>query len=104
MRTSGPVRWHNARVSAPPPSLESLRCFVEAARLLNFRAAARVVALTPAALGERIRGLEELMGDTLFHRTTRKVVLTQAGLDLVPWAERALEAGRDCLRAGRGQM
>jgi len=39
------------------PSLESLRCFVEAARLLNFRKAARAVALTPAAFGARIRQL-----------------------------------------------
>jgi DNA-binding transcriptional LysR family regulator len=74
------------------PSLESLHCFAEAARLLNFRAAARAVALTPAALGQRIRQLEEQLGAPLFHRTTRKVVLTQAGLSLQPYARRALEA------------
>ena len=41
------------------PDLESLRCFEEAARQLNFRAAAKAVGLTPAALGQRIRRLEE---------------------------------------------
>ncbi len=86
------------------PSLESLRCFAEAARLLNFRAAARAVALTPAALGQRIRQLEEQIGKPLFHRTTRRVVLTQAGLALVPYAERALADAEDCLRAGRGEV
>jgi LysR family transcriptional regulator, glycine cleavage system transcriptional activator len=86
------------------PSLESLHCFAEAARLLNFRAAAHVVALTPAALGQRIRQLEEQLGAPLFHRTTRKVVLTQAGLALVPYARRALEAAEDCVRAGRGDI
>jgi DNA-binding transcriptional LysR family regulator len=86
------------------PSLESLHCFAEAARLLNFRAAARAVALTPAALGQRIRQLEDQLGAPLFHRTTRKVVLTQAGLALVPFARRALLAADDCVRAGRGEV
>ena len=54
------------------PSIESLRCFVEAARQLNFRSAARLVGLTPAALGQRIRQLEELWETALFVRTTRQ--------------------------------
>ena len=86
------------------PSLENLRCFAEAARLLSFRAAARSVALTPAAVGQRIRQLEEQLGAQLFHRTTRKVVLTEAGLALIPYAERTLAAARDCVRAGRGEV
>src|SRR3989442_203920 len=84
--------------------LESLRCFGAAARLLNFRAAARSVALTPAALGQRIRQLEEQLSVPLFHRTTRKVFLTQAGLALVPSAERALAASEECARAARGEI
>src|SRR6185369_7534945 len=86
------------------PSLESLHCFIEAARLLNFRAAARSVALTPAALGQRIRQLEDQIGTPLFHRTTRKVVLTQAGLALVPFAKKTLGTAEECLRAGRGEV
>jgi DNA-binding transcriptional LysR family regulator len=85
------------------PSLDNLRCFVEAARTCNFRAAARAVALTPSALGQRIRQLEEQLGEELFTRSTRRVALTRAGRDLVPYAERALEAARHCLRAARGQ-
>jgi len=86
------------------PSLESLRCFNEAARLLNFRAAARSVGLTPAALGQRIRQLEDQIGGQLFHRTTRTVVLTTSGAALVPFAQRALAAAADCMRAGRGEL
>lgn len=86
-----------------PPSLDSLRCFVEAARLLNFRAAARAVALTPAALGQRILQLEGQIGRPLFHRTTRRVTLSQAGLALLPHAERTLAAAGESLRAGRGE-
>ncbi len=85
------------------PSIESLRCFVEAARLLNFRKAARKVALTPAAFGARIRQLEEQLGSPLFQRTTRVVTLTERGLALVPYARRCLETAEDCVRAARGE-
>jgi DNA-binding transcriptional LysR family regulator len=86
------------------PSIDSLQCFVEAARLLNFRAAARAVALSPAALGQRIRQLEDNLGTQLFFRTTRTVVLTEAGLRLLPQAEKALAAVRDCIAASTGRL
>ena len=73
------------------PDIESLRCFVEAAERLNFRAAAEVVALSPQAFSARIAALEEHFGARLFERTTRKVALTSAGRRLVPRAERLLK-------------
>ncbi len=82
------------------PSIESLRCFTAAAKLLNFRAAARSVALTPAAFGQRIKQLEEQLGAPLFQRTTRSVRLTESGLALMPAAERCLLAAADCVRSG----
>jgi LysR family glycine cleavage system transcriptional activator len=85
------------------PSLESLRCFVEAARLLRFREAARAVALTPAAFGARIKQLEEEVGAPLFMRTTRVVTLTEAGLALLPEATACLEAAHRAMRAARGE-
>jgi DNA-binding transcriptional LysR family regulator len=85
-------------------SLDSLRCFTEAARLLSFRGAARAVALSPAALGQRIRQLEQELGVAVFHRTTRTVVLTEAGLRLLPYAHKVLAAAEDCVRAGRGTI
>jgi len=84
------------------PSLDALKCFCEAARLLNFRAAARSVDLTPAALGQRIRQLEDRLDVKLFHRTTRSVRLTDAGQQLLPLAQRALDAAHDCLRVTGG--
>ncbi len=85
-------------------SLDSLRCFLAAARLLNFRAAARTVALTPAALGQRIQKLEEELGAELFRRSTRTVSLTEAGLALLPAAQRCLDAANECVRAARGEL
>lgn len=84
------------------PATESLRCFVAAAERLNFRAAAKLVGLTPAALSQRIRLLEEQMGAGLFQRTTRSVQLTTAGLALLPRARACLAEAAACVRAARG--
>ena len=86
------------------PDPESLRCFIEAARFLNFRAAARAVGLSPAALGQRIRALEEQLGVLLFNRTTRKVELTEAGAAMLVPARAALEAVSRCTDAARGEL
>ncbi len=69
------------------PSLDALQGFLAAVQTLNFRQAARLVSITPAALGHRIRGLEDLCGTPLFRRTTRSVELTEAGQRLVPFAQ-----------------
>ncbi len=84
-------------------SLDGLRCFLEAARFLNFRAAARAVALSPAALGQQLKRLEEELGEPLFVRSTRSVKLTEAGRLLQPYARRALDAVEDCRRAAQGE-
>jgi LysR family glycine cleavage system transcriptional activator len=89
-------------VSDALPPLDSLRCFVEAARSLSFRKAARTVHLSPAAVGQRIRALEDLIGGPLFSRTTRKMALTPRGLSLLPMARDALGAAERCLGAGEG--
>jgi DNA-binding transcriptional LysR family regulator len=86
------------------PTLENLRCFDAAARLLRFRAAARTVALTPAAFGQRIKQLEDELGVRLFERTTRRVRLTGAGLALLPYAQACLDAAASCVRAARGEV
>ncbi len=76
--------------------LTSLNCFVTAARLANFREAARACHLSPSAFGERIRRLEETLGVGLFARTTRTIKLTPSGEQLLPRAQHALDAARAC--------
>ncbi len=82
----------------PLPSLESLRCFEAAARTLHFRSAAKSVALTPTAFGQRIKQLEQELETPLFQRTTRSVQLTPAGMKLLPLAERCLLAAQACVQ------
>jgi DNA-binding transcriptional LysR family regulator len=84
------------------PSLDSLQCFELAARLLNFRKAARAIGLTPAAFGQRIQKLEDQLGAKLFTRTTRSVHLTDAGTALLEPASRCLRVAEETLRAARG--
>src|SRR3982751_1647329 len=80
------------------PDLESLRCFDAAATHLSFRVAARAVALSPAAFGERIKRLEDQLAAPLFARTTRRVALTPAGHRLVAQARRVLDEANKCRR------
>jgi DNA-binding transcriptional LysR family regulator len=79
------------------PKLEWLRCFEQAAASLNFRRAAAVVGLSPAAFGEQIRNLEDAVGRRLFMRTARQVVLTTDGKRFLERARRALSAARACV-------
>jgi LysR family glycine cleavage system transcriptional activator len=85
------------------PSLDNLQCFERAARLLNFRKAAKAVGLTPAAFGQRIQKLEDQLGVKLFVRTTRSVHLTEAGTALLEPAERCLRLAEETMRAARGE-
>lgn len=73
-----------------PLDLLSLRCFLTAARTLNFREAAKAEHLSPAALGQRIASLERYVGEKLFERTTRRVLLTAAGERAIPMARHLL--------------
>ncbi len=84
--------------------LDSLRCFDAAATTLNFRAAARRVHLSPTALSDRIRRLEEDLERRLFDRTTRKVTLTDDGRCLLPLAREVLSGAARLRAAAAGDL
>lgn len=69
--------------------LNGLRVLDAAARHLSFTKAADELAVTPAAVGQQIRALEDMLGVVLFRRAPK-------GLELTPEAEKGLDA----LRAG----
>ena len=68
--------------------LNALRVFDAAARHLSFTKAADELAVTPAAVGQQIRALEDVLGTVLFKRMTRNLELTLE-------AERALPSLRE---------
>ncbi|HMO31181.1 LysR family transcriptional regulator [Enterovirga sp.] len=79
-------------------NLHQLRCFVLAADELHFGRAAQKLNILPSALGRFIRLLEEDLGTQLFARTTRNVVLTEEGRQLLGDARKLL-AQADAMRA-----
>ena len=82
-----------------PVYLNALRAFEASARHQSFSAAAAELNVTPAAVGQLVRGLEEWLGAALFHRSTGG----RARLVPTELAERALpeiRAGFDRLTLG----
>lgn len=53
--------------------------FLAVARRKSFRQAGEDLGVTPVAIGAAVRQLEDRLGMTLFHRTTRRVEMTAAG-------------------------
>lgn len=60
-------------------TLANLESFVRSAETGGFSAAARRLSLTPAAVSRNVATLERNLGVRLFHRSTRKLTLTDAG-------------------------
>ena len=54
--------------------------FLKSAELLNFTKASKELYISPQALTQQISLLEQELGVKLFHRNTRNVTLTEAGL------------------------
>ncbi|SMG17114.1 LysR family transcriptional regulator [Paraburkholderia susongensis] len=60
-------------------TLANLESFARSAETGSFSAAARRLALTPAAVSRNVALLERNLGVRLFQRSTRKLTLTEAG-------------------------
>src|SRR5258708_19014534 len=60
-------------------TLANLESFVRSAESGSFSATARLMSLTPAAVSRNVAILERNLGVRLFHRSTRKLTLTEAG-------------------------
>jgi len=80
------------------PPLNALRAFEAAARRLSFTKAADELNVTPGAISQQIRQLEDYAGTPLFKRTGRSVLLTDAAQACLPLVrdafEQISEAGR----------
>jgi DNA-binding transcriptional LysR family regulator len=91
------------------PSLDLLRGFEAAARLLSFTRAGEELHLTQSAVSRQMQELEGQLGVRLFERRHRALALTDAGQQFYPAAAQVLammRAATDRLRAqaGRGTL
>ncbi|MBY4733790.1 LysR family transcriptional regulator [Cupriavidus pauculus] len=85
-------------------SLPALVAFTRVARLGSFTAASAALAVSPSAVSQTIRHLEDRLGVRLLQRTTRRVGLTEAGAALLARVEPALaeiHAATDDIRQQR---
>jgi LysR family glycine cleavage system transcriptional activator len=86
-----------------PDQLNALRAFEASARHESFSAAAAELHVTPAAVGQLVRSLEESLGTPLFHRTTSgrtRLVLTETAQRALP----DIRAGFDRLSLGVARL
>jgi LysR family glycine cleavage system transcriptional activator len=85
------------------PPLTALRAFAATAELRSFSQAARVLSVTPAAVAQQVRALEDQLGRALVQRDGRGVSLTTDGEQLAEALGEGFSAmvrGVEALRAG----
>ena len=81
-------------MARPPerlPPLNALRAFEAAARLLSFKKAAKELHVTPGAVSNQIKLLEDHLGIALFRRLTRALELTPEAQAMLPKVREGLE-------------
>ncbi|EZQ18120.1 LysR family transcriptional regulator [Halopseudomonas bauzanensis] len=70
--------------------ITSMRVFVRAASAGSLSAAARHLSMSPAMAAKHVNALEARLGVKLFHRTTRRLSLTEAGSNYLEACQRIL--------------
>jgi LysR family transcriptional regulator for bpeEF and oprC len=92
-------------------SLDLIASFAAAARHEGFARAARELGVSASAVAKNVARLEAQLGMRLFHRTTRKVTLSQDGAEIYARCQRILEdvelleaAATDARSGARGTL
>src|SRR3990172_10725010 len=86
----------------PLPPLSTLHAFEAAARRMSFKAAAEDLHVTPGAVSQQIKLLEDRLGTPLFLRRTRGIELTEAGRVLLLPTQQAFRLLTDAVARVRG--
>jgi DNA-binding transcriptional LysR family regulator len=84
-------------------TLDAMKAFVKVAEAGSFAEAARRLDMAPPVVTRAIQALEARVGTRLFHRTTRRVGLTEAGQRYLGTASRALAELDELEAALRGE-
>jgi LysR family transcriptional regulator, glycine cleavage system transcriptional activator len=88
-------------MTTPYPPLNALRAFEAAARRLSFTKAAEDLDVTPGAISQQIKILEDYVGQPLFRRLGRAVELTDSARAAMPLLRDAFERVDDAVRQMR---
>ena len=83
------------QISESDKQLPYLDTFSKAAELGSFTAAAHTLAITQAAVSQRIHALEKELGLALFQRRAGRVFLTEEGQTLYVYAQKILDLHRE---------
>lgn len=93
------------------PDLEGWAIFAAVVEHRSFSGAADAIGLSKATVSKAVARLEAHLGQSLFHRTSRRLALTEAGRPLADHAARILaeaqaaeEAARDSASAPTGRV
>lgn len=88
--------------------IETLRIFAEVAHRGSFSEVARSRGTEPSSISRAVGVIEAELGERLFHRTTRKLSLTEAGAlylaRIEPLVAQLEEAGAEARAIGRGPV
>ncbi len=74
------------------PTIAGLRAFVAIAEKRQFSGAATTLGVTQSTLSQALAALETGLGTQLIERSTRRVLLTAEGTELLPRAQAVVEA------------
>ncbi|EEA92972.1 LysR family transcriptional regulator [Pseudovibrio sp. JE062] len=85
------------------PPLNALRAFEAAARLGGFANAAEELSVTPGAVSQHIKALEEWVGADLFERRSQGVHLTELGQEIAPHFSKAFDELGNAVRQLRAK-
>ncbi|MFY7760354.1 transcriptional regulator GcvA [Aquidulcibacter sp.] len=88
-------------MSTAYPPLNALRAFEAAARRLSFTKAAEDLDVTPGAISQQVKILEDFVGQPLFRRLGRAVELTDSARASMPLLREAFERIDDAVRQMR---
>ena len=86
------------------PTLAQLRTFVTVAEQKHFVSAANKLGISQPSLSQALAALESGLGIQLIERSTRRVIVTPTGEELLPYAKATLEAADAFVAQSRGAL